>query len=103
MKGRNRHPFIIAAVLVLLFSMACTFSTMIPTPVPPTAEAIPSPVPQRPQSSFIDGRTTGDDSSPVNTANDSSSNSAVDNGGSGAQSAAQASGGQMQTQYQVLY
>ncbi|MBI1259336.1 MAG: hypothetical protein GC204_17865, partial [Chloroflexi bacterium] len=70
---KARHSLLLTALFGLIFSMACTFSTLLPTQTPPPAvEAIPSPAPTRPQSAFIDGRTvsnSGDSDSsgvPVN-------------------------------------
>ena len=56
---RERRLFIVI-IVAFLYSTACTFSTKLPTPTPPTAA--PEQQPTRPQTTFIDARTVKNDS-----------------------------------------
>ncbi len=61
MRGRS---WIIVIIVTILYSTACTFSSKLPTPTPPTAA--PEQQPTRPQTTFIDARTVKTDSSVSN-------------------------------------
>jgi LysM repeat protein len=61
-----KRRYLLMFVVGTLFSMACTFNTLLPAQAPqPTVEALPTAA--RPQTAFIDGRTVAQDTTSAQT------------------------------------